>query len=53
MVGLHSSYVQVFDDQPVVGLDQPARYLVQEMVAHIPDVVVVTSQLGGGVTPVA
>ena len=52
-VGQHSSYVQVFDDQSVVGLDQLARYLVQEMVAHICDVVVVTGQLGGGVTPVA
>jgi hypothetical protein len=53
MVRQHPGYVQVFDDEPVVGLDQPARYPVHEMAAHIGDVVVMTGQLGGDVTAIA
>ncbi len=53
VVGQHPGHVQVFDDEPVVGLDQRARHLVQEMAAHIGDVTVMAPQLGGGVTAVA
>ena len=50
-VGQHPGHVQVLDDEPVVGPDQRARHLVQEMAAHIGDVTVM-AQLGGGVTAV-
>ena len=53
MVGQHSGHVQVFEVEPVVGLDQRVGNLVQEMPTHIRDVMVVTSQLGYGVTMVA
>ena len=52
MVGQHSGHVQVFDDEPVVGLDQLIGYLMQEMSAHIGDVVVMPRQPGGGVLAV-
>ena len=52
VVGQHPGDVQVLDHEPVVGLDQRARYLVQEMPAHVRDVMVVTPQLGCGVTAV-
>ncbi|ORV35263.1 hypothetical protein AWC01_00780 [Mycobacterium doricum] len=40
VIGQHASHVEVLDDDPVVGLDQLARYLVQEMAAHIGDTMV-------------
>ena len=42
VVGQHPGHVQAFDDEPVVGLDQLVRHLVEEMAAHIGDVMVVT-----------
>jgi hypothetical protein len=53
VVGQHPGDVQVLDDEPVVGLDQRARYLVQEMAADVGDVVLVTPQLGCGIATVA
>jgi hypothetical protein len=53
VVGQQPGDVQVLDDEPVVGLDQRARYLVQEMAADVGDVMVVTPQLGCGVASVA
>ena len=52
MVSQHPGHVQVLDDEPVVGLDQRVGHLVQEMPAHIGDVMVVTPQLGCGVAAV-
>ena len=52
MVGQHPGHVQVFDDESVVSLDQLVGHLVQEMAAHIGDAMVVTGQLGGGVTAI-
>ena len=49
VVGQHPGHVEVLDDEPVVGLDQLVGHLVQEMAAHIGDVMVVTAQPGGGV----
>ena len=37
MVGQHPGHIQVFDDEPVVSLDQRVGDLVQEMPAHIRD----------------
>jgi hypothetical protein len=43
----------VFEDESVVGLYQLVRYLVQEMAAHVGDVIVVTPQPGSGLVAVA
>ena len=40
MVGQHSGHIEVFDDEPVVGLDQLVGDLVQEMPTDVRDVVV-------------
>ncbi len=45
MVGQHPSNVQIFDDEPVVGLDQRVGDLVQEVPPNVSDVIVVTMQL--------
>jgi len=52
MVARHPRYVQVFDDEPVVGLDQLIGHPVQEMPAHVGDVMVVPPESGGGVSTV-
>jgi hypothetical protein len=52
-IAQHSRHVQVFDDESIVGLDQPVRNLVQEMAAYVDDVEVVTPQPGSGVVAVA
>ena len=44
MVGQHSSHVQVFEDEPVVGLDQRVGNLMQEMPAHVDDAVMMAAQ---------
>ena len=49
MVGQHPRHVQIFDDEPVVGLDQRVADLVQEMPPGVGNVMVVTPQLGCGV----
>jgi hypothetical protein len=53
VVGQHPGHVEVFDDEPVVGLNQRVGHLVQEMPADVGDVMVVTPQPGGGITSVA
>ena len=52
VVGQHPGDVQVLDHEPVVGLDQRARRLMQKMPTHIGDVVVMPCQFGCGVTAV-
>jgi hypothetical protein len=51
-VAQHPGHIQVFDHEPVVGLDQLVRHLMQEMPTHVRNVVVMTSQLGCRVTAV-
>ncbi|HEY9265682.1 MAG TPA: hypothetical protein VIQ11_13855, partial [Mycobacterium sp.] len=46
----HSGDIKVFDDEPIVVLDQRVGYLMQEVPADIRDVMVVPGQLGDGVT---
>lgn len=48
---VHSG-VEVFEDVPVVGLDQCVRHLMQPVVAQARHTVVVPPQLGGGLGPV-
>ena len=52
MVAQHPGHVEVFDDEPVVGLDQRVGNLVQEMPPHVSDPMMVPPQSGGGVTAV-
>jgi hypothetical protein len=52
VIGQHCGHVQVLDDDPVVGLDQLARYLVQEMPPNIGDTMVMPTQPGGGILAV-
>ena len=42
-------YGQIFDDEPVVGLDQLVGDLVCEIAAPVGDVVVMAGQAGGGI----
>ncbi len=44
--------MQVFDYEPVVGLDQPVGDLMQKMATNIGDPVMVARQPGGGLGPV-
>jgi hypothetical protein len=48
VVSQHARGVQVFDDEPVVSLDQRVGDLVCEMSAHIGDAVVMPAQSGSG-----
>ena len=48
----HPGDVEVFDDEPIVGLDQLVGHLVQEMAAHVGDVIVMPGQLRGGLAAV-
>ena len=52
VVGQHPGHVQVLDDEPVVGFDQLVGYPVQEVAAHMGDVMMMTPQLGCGVAAV-
>ncbi len=53
VVAQHPGHVEVFDDEPVVSLDQHVGHLVQEMPSYVGDVVVVPSELRGGALTVA
>jgi hypothetical protein len=52
VVGEHPGHVEVFDDEPVVRLDQQVRDLVQEVLPSVADLLVVAAQVGGGLAPV-
>ena len=48
----HPGHVEVFEDEPVVGLDQHVGDLVQEMPPHVRDAMMVAAQLRDGVAAV-
>jgi len=52
VVGQHPGHMQVFDDEPVVSLDQLVGDLVCVMSAHVGGAVVVAAELGGGIATV-
>ncbi|BDU09028.1 hypothetical protein FMUBM48_52910 [Nocardia cyriacigeorgica] len=51
-VSQHPGHIQVFDDDPVVGLDQLVRYPMEEMAANISYPTVVPPQSGCGIASV-
>jgi hypothetical protein len=52
VIAQHCGHIQVFDDEPVVSLDQRVGHLVQEMLAQIGDMVVMTAQAGRSIAAV-
>ncbi|KLO27800.1 hypothetical protein ABW16_14505 [Mycolicibacter heraklionensis] len=51
-IGQHPRGVQIFDDEPVVGLDQLVGDPVEEMLANVRSAVVMPGQLAGSVAAV-
>jgi hypothetical protein len=52
MVSQHPGHVEVFEDEPVVGLDQRVGDLMQEVAADVGDTVMVSTQSGYRITTV-
>ena len=53
VVGPHARDVEILEGEPVVGLDQLAGDLVQEMSADIADMLMMPAQFRGGVVAVS
>ena len=52
MVTQQSGHMEVFDDEPVVCLDQSVRNLMQEVASDVPNMAMVARQSCSCLTPV-